>query len=57
MKFNCAKHDVEQFEQVLEHFKQVFLPKIEAQLQEIDDIYTTAGKPRVLIPCLKCYFP
>ena len=53
MKIIHTKHDLEQFayaikdvgkiigmsdEKVLEHFKEVFPPKIEAQLIEIDDI-------------------
>ena len=36
-----------------EHFKEVFPPKIEAQLLEIDDTDTTIGKMTVLMLLFK----
>ena len=38
-------------EEVLEHFKEAFLPKIETQLLEINDKEIASGKAKVLYCC------
>ena len=44
-------------DQILEHFKESFLPRIEPQLLEVDDIDATIVKPRVLLLLFKVRFP
>ena len=44
-------------EQVLEHFKEEFSPKVKAQLLETDDIDTAMGKARVLVLLFKSELP
>ena len=72
MTFYHNKHNVEQFaydlkvpgkikkmlgEQVLEHFKESFAPKIESYLLKINDIDTAIGKARVLVLLFKSELP
>ena len=72
MKVGHNKHDVKKFphdlkalgkmirmsdKEVLEHFKEVFPTKIEAQLLEINDTRMVIGKVRVLILLLRNEIP